>query len=54
MWLAVFISIFFAFGNAAEAAENKGEPIFLSAEELGYDRKLAKVVALGKVQVIQG
>ncbi len=54
MWLAVFISLFFAFGSAADAPGNSGEPVFLSAEELGYDRKLSKVVALGKVQVIQG
>lgn len=33
---------------------SKDEPVFLSAEEIGYDRKNAKVIALGKVQVIQG
>ena len=52
-WLALFLIYLTAFSaHAFEPAA--GEPVFLSANEIGYDRKSAKVVALGKVQIIQG
>lgn len=54
MWRLLFLMVLLCFPAQAELApsENK-EPVFLSADEIGYDRKKAVVVALGSVQVIQ-
>lgn len=40
--------------SSAYALKPTSEPVFLSAAELGYDRKASLVVALGSVKVVQG
>ncbi len=40
--------------SAANNSENYVEPVMLSANELGYDRKNALVVARGRVEIMQG
>ncbi len=53
--LRVLIFLLIGWGIPAYALAPKSgdKPVFLSAQELGYDRKKAVVIALGKVQIIQ-
>lgn len=52
MWAVLLLLLMFS--SPAGADSSAGEPVFLSANELGYDRKQAVVVALGQVKIIQG
>lgn len=55
MWrLLIFLLLGWGTPFYTLAAQSTDKPVFLSAEEMGYDRKNAIVIALGKVQIIQG
>ncbi len=52
--LVLFILVFWAYaGQAADLAVGN-EPVYLSAQELGYDRKQSRVIAQGDVKIVQG